>query len=87
MYVQASLSARAKESVCRNLHLQSKGKVYGSNGSTKTPGENPKTLRGPNSIKKWRRKLLFFFYLLVSIVLKELLDQSCGLPLIQLIIF
>ena len=44
-------------------------------------------LRGPNSIKKWRRKLLFFFCLLVSIVLKELLDQSCGLPLIQLIIF
>ena len=27
-------------------------------------------LHGPNSIKKWRRKLLFFFRLLVSLVLK-----------------
>ena len=27
-------------------------------------------LHGPNYVKKWRRKLLFFFCLLVSIVLK-----------------
>ena len=27
-------------------------------------------LHGPNAIRKWRRKLLFFFCLLVSIVLK-----------------